>query len=178
MRTFTIGLYQLEVNDETFDDQDYDYYYLNDDGYKPTTLVSIRLLKDGNLVKSALIGAVGGGTSVHDCSVIVGDDKLVTCCSDTVFCISIPQLVLQWKTKADFATCFEIFKYQEDYLVHGEVDISRIDKDGNIVWQQSGADIFTTLEAKDTFVITDQYILATDWEHRKYKFDFEGNIID
>lgn len=178
MRTFTIADYQLEVADATTDDEHYDYYYVNDDGYKRTSLVSIRLLKDGNLVKSTLIGASGGGTVVHERSIIFADDKLVTCCSDTVFCISIPELTLKWKTKADWATCFEIFKYQVDYIVHGEVDISRIDKDGKIVWQRSGADIFTTLEGKDTFVITDQYILATDWEHRRYKFDFDGNIID
>jgi len=44
-------------------------------------------------------------------------------------------------------------------------------------WQQSGADIFTTLEGKNNFIITDNYILATDWENRKYKFKFDGRLI-
>lgn len=82
-----------------------------------------------------------------------------------------------WKTKADQATCFEIFKHKDDYIVHGELEISRLDKNGNIVWQQGGRDIFTTLDGKDDFAITDEYILATDWANRKYKFDFDGKII-
>ena len=64
------------------------------------------------------------------------------------------------------------------YIVQGELDISRIDKNGNIIWQQSGADIFTRMEGKDNFVLTENYILATDWENRKYKFDFNGNRIN
>jgi hypothetical protein len=31
-------------------------------------------------------------------------------------------------------------------------------------------------DSKDNFVITDKYILATDWENRKYKFDFNGKL--
>ncbi|MBK6834669.1 MAG: hypothetical protein IPG89_10490 [Bacteroidetes bacterium] len=86
-------------------------------------------------------------------------------------------LRLQWQTKADTATCFGIFKLQDSYIVHGELEITRLDKHGKIVWQNSGADIFTTLDSENTFQITDKYILATDWENRKYKFDFDGNNI-
>ena len=100
------------------------------------------------------------------------------CCSDSVFCLTIPTLLLQWKTKADFATCFEIFKYKLDYIVHGEVEISRLSADGDLIWQQSGADIFVTPKSnEDDFVVTDDYILATDWDNRKYRFDFDGNVI-
>jgi hypothetical protein len=62
--------------------------------------------------------------------------------------------------------------------VHGELDITRLGHDGQIIWQQSEADIFVCLDPKeDAFMLTDQYILATDFENRKYKFDYDGNII-
>ena len=77
----------------------------------------------------------------------------------------------------DQGTCFEIYKYQDSYIIHGELEISRLDKDGKILWQRSGADIFTTQDGKDDFRIMKNYILATDWENRKYKFDFNGNIL-
>ncbi|MBB6110356.1 hypothetical protein SAMN05421821_106164 [Mucilaginibacter lappiensis] len=129
-------------------------------------------------MNSALIGASGGGTAIHATGMIVEPEKLVICCSDSVFCMAIPTLLLQWKTKGDFATCFEVFKYKSDYIVHGEVEISRLSTDGDIIWQQSGADIFVTLDSNEAeFIITDDYILATDWENRKYKFDFDGNVI-
>ena len=79
-----------------------------------------------------------------------------------------------WKTKGDEATCFEIFKYQDSYIVHGEMEITRLDRNGNIQWQQSGADIFTTLDGQDNFKLTDDYIIATDWQNRIYKFGYGG----
>jgi hypothetical protein len=35
------------------------------------------------------------------------------------------------------------------------------------IWQQSGAGIFTTLDGKGDFLNTDDYILATGWDHKK-----------
>ena len=98
------------------------------------------------------------------------------CC--TLFCLSIPTLELLWRCQGDEATCFEVFSYKDSYIVHGEVQISRIDRDGNIKWQRSGADIFTTPEGLDTFIINHDYILATDWEYRRYKFNFDGELLD
>ena len=49
---------------------------------------------------------------------------------------------------------------------------------GKIIWQKSGADIFTTEKGIDDFEITESYIRATDWENRVYKFDFNGKEIE
>ena len=123
---------------------------------------------------SAVIGTTGGGTEIGKNSTIIEDDRFLICCSDSVFCLSIPDLALLWRRQADEATCFEIFKYQDSYIVHCELNISRLNKNGEVLWQQSGADIFTTLDGKNDFIITENYILATDWENRQYKFDFNG----
>jgi len=89
--------------------------------------------------------------------------------------LSIPELTLLWRTHADQGTCFEIYKYQGSYIVHGEFEISRLHKNGKIIWQQSGADIFTTIEGRKDFELTDKYIIATDFENRVCKFDYDGN---
>jgi hypothetical protein len=87
-------------------------------------------------------------------------------------------LDLLWQTKGDPATCFQIFKYKDDYIVHGELEITRVGNDGKIVWQRGGADIFVTLNSSEKdFLVTEDYMLATDWENRTYKFDFDGNEI-
>jgi hypothetical protein len=59
---------------------------------------------------------------------IIEDKRLLICCSDSIFCLSIPDLTLLWRTRADEATCFEILKYQDSYIVHGELEILRLDK--------------------------------------------------
>ncbi|MHB1278837.1 MAG: hypothetical protein ACYC1Q_10600 [Bacteroidia bacterium] len=177
----TTDMYRIELyRDPTFskDSADsanhYDFVYFEKSDYDFLTIIGVKVFQDDILIKSAVMGSIGGGTGIHATSAIVENDRLVVCCSDTVFCLSIPELTLLWRTRADEATCFEIYSRHNSYIVHGELQITRIDKVGNILWQQSGADIFTTHDGKDSFVITDTYILATDWENRKYKFDFDG----
>lgn len=185
MKRLIAGEFQIDI----FPDPDYrqnsvdnvhqyDSIYLNEDSHLFSSVFGIKVYKDATFFNSAIISSSGGATGIYPNSLIVEPDRLVICCSDSVFCLTIPTLLLQWKTKADFATCFEIFKYQSDYIVHGEIEISRLGANGDLIWQQSGADIFLTLDSnEEEFVITNDYILATDWDNRKYKFDFDGNVI-
>ncbi len=181
------GSYKIEVfkDDEySFNSVDnlnqYDLTHI-DPQMKERSAISkhgIKVSKKSEVIRSALVAASGGATGVHKNSVILDNDRLLVCCCNTVFCLNLTNLELLWKTQADTGTCFEIFKYLDSYIVHGELEITRINKSGELLWQKSGADIFTTPEGKDTFKITDEYILATDWENRKYKFDFDGNLIE
>ena len=68
--------------------------------------------------------------------------------------------------------------HKDSYIVHGELAISRINRNGNIMWRKSGADIFTTPEGIDTFIIAKDYILATDWGYKKHKINFDGEVLD
>jgi hypothetical protein len=184
MTHYTTDKYRIDIyHDKTFTEgsvdnvTQYDFVYFERSEFEFPSILGIKIFQNDTLLRSAVIGSIGGGTTVHDTSTIIENDRFLVCCSDTIFCLSIPDLTLFWRTKADQATCFEIYKYQDSYIIHGELVISRLDKDGKILWQQSGADIFTTLDGKDNFAITDKYILATDWENRRYKFDFNGQSI-
>jgi hypothetical protein len=158
----TVGQYQVEIyRDETFTKgstdnlHKYDNEYFDESEYIFPTMFGIKVFKNNDLLTSAIIGSIGGGTGIHNTSTIYEDTKLLICCSDSIFCLSIPELKLLWRTKADQATCFQIYKYKDNYIVHGEFEISRLDKDGKIVWQKSGADIFTTLDGKQDFELTE-----------------------
>ena len=160
MTQYTIENYQIEIyEDYTFTEDSadnvnqYDFVYGDKSECHFSSVFGIKIFQDYQFLKSAVIR------------------------SDTIFCLSIPDLNLLWHTKADTGTCFEIYKYQDSYIVHGELEISRLDRDGKILWQKIGSDIFTTLDGEDNFVLTDNYILATDWENNKYKFDYNGKSV-
>lgn len=182
--TFQTDKYRIDIFDDTSfasgssdNVNNYDLIHFDKSEYSYPSVYGIKVFDDNRLLKSAIIGSIGGETSIHNSSVVVEDDRVVICCADTIFCLSIPSLELLWRCKGDDATCFEIFKHNDSYIVHGELEISRINRNGNIMWQRSGADIFTTPEGLDTFIITKDYILATDWEYRKYKFNFNGELL-
>lgn len=179
---YTVDPYLLDIfvdpgfsensNDNT---NEYDFVYLTASDQRHTTAIGIKLYKIDQLLASAIIAATGGGTGIHDHSQVIEDNQIVVCCSDTVFCLSIPDLSLLWQTKVDDITCFEIYKYKDSYIVHGELEISRLEKNGKILWQKSGADIFTTPEGDSSLQLTNDLIVVKDWENRVYKFDYEGN---
>jgi len=190
MAQISIGNYRVDIFTDSvsnYSENDnvhkYDFVYIHEDDYECSTIIGIKIYENDAyendvILKSALIGASGGATGVYKNSFVYELNKIIICCSDTVFCLSTPDLSLLWMTQADMACCFEIFKYKNDYIVHGELQVTRLGSGGNIIWQQSGADIFTRLNSeKDDFLLTENYILATDWDNRKYKFDFDGNII-
>lgn len=176
---YTLKFRSLPAYDgKSVDNHAYDAVYGKDSEYRFTTVYEISVFLANDLLKRVLIRAKGGGTAIHKTSLVIEDNVIVICCSDTVFCLSLPDLIPLWNTKADPATCFEVFKYQSDYIVHGELEISRLNRNGEIIWQQSGADIFTTLNGTEKdFRVTADCILAVDWDGRKYKFDFDGNVI-
>lgn len=75
-------------------------------------------------------------------------------------------------------TCFKIFKHQDNYIVHGELSITCLDKNGHLVWQQSGRDIFVVMDDEPNFSLGKGYIMVRDFNNETYKFDYEGNIIE
>jgi hypothetical protein len=183
MTHYTTDKYRIDIyDDQTFTEGSadnvnvYDFVYFDKSEYHFPSVYGIKIYQDDTLIKSAVIGSIGGGTAIHDTSTIIENDRLLVCCSDSIFCLSIPDLTLLWRTQADVATCFGIYKHQDSYIIHGELEISRLDKNGNIIWQQGGADIFTTLDGKKNFELTHNRIIALDWEYRKYFFDYDGNI--
>lgn len=70
----------------------------------------------------------------------------------------------------DDATCFALLHVQTHgaLLVHGELLITRFTRDGHILWQAGGADVFTG-DAE----IVGQTFKVSDFNGRKYVFNLE-----
>lgn len=152
--------------------------FISGDKSALTTQIGIEVFEDDDLKSSCIIGSEGGGTGITGNTTLISYGGLVICCSNTVFKLTIPELNLEWKTISDSATCYGIHYLDKDYVVHGELEITRLNKDGKIVWQKGGRDIWTTAEGIDDFAVHDEFILATDWDYNRYKFDFNGKLLE
>jgi len=183
--SITVTLDYKEYTIELFDEQlhgnevVYDNIYQPEKGreYQPVSQTGIIVYKDGVKISSALLLAVAGATSVSTDSVCIHNDNLLTRCCNIIFSLSLPGLKLNWMTEADWATCFSIYPYKDDFITHGEVDIARIDANGKIIWQFSGADIFVNLKDDIAFEMYDNHIALTDFNGGKYTIDYDGNEI-
>jgi hypothetical protein len=156
----------------------YSKHYLGDGGQDyPTSKHGIKIFQDEQILESCIVIGSGGATGIRKNSTIIDNDNLLICCCDTVFCLTLPNLDLKWKTQADQATCFQIFKQQDEYIIHGEFQVTKLDKNGNKKWEFGGADIFVSIDNEEEFKLESDGILLTDFAKTKYKIDFEGKLL-
>ena len=146
--------------------------------YRPISQHAIIVYHEDVKIASAILLAVAGATSVTADSVLIDGDNLIARCCNTVFSLTIPDLNLNWMTEADWATCFSIHRYRDSYITHGEMSISRIDRNGNILWSYGGADIFVCLQKGNPFEMYDNYIELTDFNGSMYRINYDGGTID
>jgi len=182
--TFNFGKYELIITNKTNYQSNsselfanYDRNYLTESEYLLATIFGLKIFENGTEISSAIIGAEGGASGLSENSQIIENEQILICCSDSVFCLELPTLNLKWKIKPDEITSFRIFKINNGYIVHGELQITRIDNEGKIIWKQGGADIFVNPNGKDDLEINDDFIKAVDWENRVYKWDLDGKEI-
>ena len=143
----------------------------------PTSKHGIKIYQDDQIIDSCIVIGSGGATGIHQNSSLLDNNQLLLCCCNTIFCLILPDLDLKWKTQSDQATCFQIFREQEDYIIHGELQVTKLDKDGNKIWKFGGADIFVSIDNEEEFKIENDGILLTDFAKTKYKIDFDGKLL-
>ncbi|WP_042333702.1 hypothetical protein [Desulfosporosinus meridiei] len=65
-----------------------------------------------------------------------------------------------------FGTGIEIYPFDDGYIVNGEIDIIKVDKFVNKVWDFSGRDIWVRPNSESSIKILDDSLFLTDWEER------------
>jgi hypothetical protein len=67
------------------------------------------------------------------------------------------------------ATCFGIHweNGRGALISHGELEISRLSSEGNLLWQASGADVFS-----EGFRLLPAHIEAVDFKRTVYRLDY------
>lgn len=137
---------------------------------RPTSIHGV-LLNDEPIV---VFGAGGGCSTVHEHSGLVLDSKLYLAVGDRIVCFVPLDQRLAWSSQVDSVTCFGIYynPCRHALVSHGELEITRIDEAGEILWSSSGADIFF-----GGFRLEVEYISAVDFDGREYRFSYETGLL-
>lgn len=179
------GHLQIRIDNDlsfSFDSADnpraYDHAHrLDDEPNTPTSLHTVNVIQDDDSVlASCILGASRGASGVHEHSAVVHADSLLIAVGPFVASLQLPSLMLNWKVKTDWATCFGVYHSPENrcYISHGEIDVAAVSYDGAIMWSSSGADIFT-----NGFAVSQNQVTAIDWNEDKYVWDIAtGKLIE
>lgn len=133
-----------------------------------TSRHAIRCFKDDQEVGSTILGAGGGASGVHSRSVVVVDDRCFVAVGPFAVALQLPSLTLLWSSEVDSATCFGLYVSSDGkaLLSHGELEVARVSFGGEILWQASGADIFS-----EGLVVDHGVVRVVDFNGRSYVID-------
>jgi outer membrane protein assembly factor BamB len=146
--------------------------------FEPSSKHGIRITQNGIEKCSALLLESGGATGISDNSFLIKNDRIYICCSDHIYCLNLADLSANWRNQYDITTCFGIYEFNEDFIVHGEIQVSRINENGETKWNFSARDIFVNPDGKKEFKIIKNRIELIDWDGYKYELNAEGKILN
>jgi hypothetical protein len=169
--------YKIGSNNNLFS---YDFVYYDKEALTcQSSNHGIKIYKDSEIYKTAIVCAVAGATTIHDKSAVFENNEIYICCADKVFSLFLPDLTLNWVTKVDQFTCFGIYKADSGLFTHGELQVSRLDKKGNIIWENSLRDAILNIgKDNDCFILHDNFIELMDFNSSKYELGFDGRFIE
>lgn len=180
--------------------EDYELIILNEPFYKVNSLDNIREYKleykgEGQTkqvskhgirirnkitnteISSAIICESGGATIIHDNSFIIRNSQIYICVCNKVYCLKLPSLEIEWIKQLDDITNYSINSFKNDFIIHGELEIIRLNQNGDIVWRFGGKDIFVSETGKNNFCIDKSLIEVKDWKGNKYIINEYGQEI-
>ena len=143
-------------------------YSLGDALYRPSCQHSIVVRKNDDILRSCILLADGGATGIHESSAIIHGNSCLIAVGQFMCSIEIPCLELEWKAEVDSATCFGVYysATHDCFISHGELEITRVEMDGKVLWHGGGKDIFT-----NGFELHENYVEVVDWNDEIYRID-------
>lgn len=139
-------------------------------------IVSLELEEEN--LGSAIICEVGGVTSPHPNSYIISENQLLTIACNKVFCLTLPDLELNWMVKCDDITCFSINQINGNFIIHGELQITSIDINGRINWVFAPGELLITYDNEREFQINEKGIFFEDFSGTIYLLNENGEILE
>ena len=143
---------------------------LGDAQFQLTSRHGVTCALDGEPVASAIFGANGGASGVHQHSLAILDNRAFLAVGPFIVYLELPTLATRWVREVDDATCFGIHICPDrcSIVSHGELEISRLTLAGELLWRGGGPDIFTG----DLSVVASA-VLAEDFNGDTLSFDLE-----
>lgn len=138
--------------------------------------IILRDVASSEVISSAILCENGGRTDVSEDVYKLENEKLWICVGDKIYCLNLPDLTVDWFNRIDYGTNYSINIFKNDFLIHGELGIIRIEKSGAIKWRfMGGGGIFLPGEGK--LKISDDFIELIDGNNEKFTIDEFGKEI-
>jgi len=107
------------------------------------------------------------------------DSELYLFLNDTVCVYNLQSGDITKQKKIDISgSLFSVYKYQKDFILYCEVDIIRMNRNLDVIWDFMARDIFVRQQGTEpAFVMKVDRIQLYDFLNNYYEIDYDGRII-
>ena len=121
---------------------------------------------------------IGSCYSSTDNCAVLDNDKLLVLMDESLMVFDVKEGQYLLKKKYDqWCSYFELHMFDDAYLVYGEGEIVKLDRDYNIQWRFSGRDIFILPTGNEAFSIHGNTVQVYDFLGNFYEIDNNGKLI-
>lgn len=107
---------------------------------------------------------------------LVVNDSLVLYYDGIIICLSLEKFEEKWHKV--FTDVIEVVDFEGDLLVYDELEVIRLDKQGNEKWSFGGMDHFISYLDTENFVLFEDFIKMVDSNEVVYRISYDGKDID
>lgn len=173
---YLIKIYEApSYNPDSVDNKPYDKIIIIEES-DFNKYLELEISKDNNLYYVLLV--VPYHTPIDSCAV-VSDNCLFLMLNDTLCLFSLESLDITKKVELDvLGTMFEAHAYKDDFILYGEIEIFRVNKNLDVIWSFSARDIFVRYKGDEpAFEMKRDRICLIDFLDYYYEIDYDGNKI-
>lgn len=148
---------------------------VNKGGFKSTLYKALTILIKSEPVKKILIiGSYNAGT---DNLALVDEGNLIVLLNAEIYVINLAcGEIVNYVVLGEFFPLWSIYNFDDGYIIHGELEIIKLNKDFEIEWSFSGSDIFVNpSDSREAFEIQGNTIQLIDWNGEVFRLDKDGN---
>ena len=108
---------------------------------------------------------------------ILEEDTLTVLHHDYITQIDLSCMCASSRQLDIVGTTFSLYRIADGYVIHGELEILRLDDALQTVWQFSGKDAFVSISGKESFALTEDSIRLNDFQDNFYELDLDGQVL-
>jgi hypothetical protein len=121
---------------------------------------------------------IGSCYSSTDNCAVLDNDKLLVLMDETLMVFEAKEGQYLLKKEYDqWCSYFELHMFDDAYLIYGEGEIVKLDREYNAQWRFSGSDIFVLPTGNEAFSIHGNTVQVYDFLGNFYEIDKNGMLI-
>lgn len=122
------------------------YYFCESECEFPVSRLGIKIFNNNKEeIANSLVIGFAGQTDFYKNSYLIDGNQLLVCCCDTIICLTIPSLDVNWKKSFGESVCLKILNKENYYLVYGKTQVTKIDGNGTIKQKYKSENDFISL---------------------------------